>query len=735
MIKKRLGICSLALAVSAACVTSFAQTLAPEQKASFKSCFDIAVVGLADGVALTNFPLSVRLSAVTLPTFDSSVMRDDGKDICFADAEDSLLSFETDTWNPEGESVYWVKVPVLTNGCHVLCYYGRKDAFENTTEQEVWADYTGVWHVNEAEAGEVPIANVAPSSMSMIGGGISTVLDAGLFGRARGSTTRGAQSVSCCRAPNDKTVKLGSSFTLSCWAKYAATGTAFFFAASERPNGAGWKFYSIGSNNHFVFAPGAEDTTGNHLFSTEGDVGAGLNVWRKIDLVCDGLQQSLYIDGTLIGTGTSSAEPTFGNYGFAVGGSAVGATYGFSCGAYFDEIHYSAGQRSADWIRAEYDASGLSSTPLVKYTANDIDAYCKTFKRYVDIAVNELDSGVVLTNFPLSVRLSSATVPGFNPAEMRSDGKDICFMTFEGEFLSFETDTWNPNGESVYWVRVPALTNGCHVLCYYGRSKAVPNDEAKMTRDVWAGYTGVWHVNESEDGVVTLDDASSNALDMTGGSLSTVSESGVFGRSRGSTSRGAVGISCGKIPVSEKSKFDLGSSFTMSAWVNFNAASQSYVFSASDRGNGIGWKFYVSGNSANQFYFSAGAENTAGVTVRQPFPDVGDAAKLNVWRKIDLVSDGLEQKLYMNGELVGTVTSPIEPTFGDYGLSVGGSAVETTYGLSAGAFFDEIHYSAGQRSAAWIRAEYRASGKAATSLLTYSRAQLTKPIGLIIILK
>lgn len=700
---------------------------------SFSMRFDIDVTGLADGVALTNFPLSVRLSSEAVPNFDPAAMRADGRDVCFALPDGTLLPFEVDTWDQQGESVYWVRVPELTGTTKIRCYYGRASAaFEGAGIGYVWNGYAGVWHVNESANGAVAIANSSACTLTSTGGAVSVSHD-GVFGKARGSETactEGGPTVFRVKAAND--IDLGTDFTVSGWLEFNAGEAMYLVSRCKTDYTAAWRLAAFsranGSANTLAFSPSAQN---RQNFNYDSPVYNG--AWHKFDLVCEGLNQALYLDGQLYGTIASTVETQQGTEDLAFGGSSDGAASGAP--VWMDELRYSAGVRSAAWIETEYKASGRANTSLVTYMPaqpTDAAAYCKTFSRVIDLTVTGLTGDVPLTNFPLSVILSSETVPNFNPSEMRSDGRDIVFLSDDDEFLPFEVDTWNPNGASVYWVRVPELANGRHVYCYYGRARAAISGSSADA--VWQGYTGVWHVNETEGGQVTLDDSSPTSLDMTGGSISTVTN-GVFGKSRGYKSRGAVGVSCGRIPGSEKSRFDLGGSFTMSAWVNFGVSWQNYVFSASVNANGAGWKFYVDGKTANTFAFSAGAENTPDATVKQVFPNIGDAAQLNDWRKIDLVSDGLGQKLYMNGELVGAVTSPFEPTFGDYGLSVGGSAVDATYGLSAGAFFDEIHYSDGQRSADWIRAEYRASGRAATQLLTYSRAQKTRPSGLLLFVR
>ncbi len=59
--------------------------------------------------------------------------------------------------------------------------------------------------------------------------------------------------------------------------------------------------------------------------------------------------------------------------------------------------------------------------------------------------------------FPLWVRVSPEKIEGFVYAGCQPNGADIVFATMGGEVLPSEVDTWNPAGESLFWVRVPQL--------------------------------------------------------------------------------------------------------------------------------------------------------------------------------------------------------------------------------------------------------------------------------------
>ena len=110
------------------------------------------------------------------------------------------------------------------------------------------------------------------------------------------------------------------------------------------------------------------------------------------------------------------------------------------------------------------------------------------------IAVSGYAGSETLTDFPVLVRLSPTTVSGFSYADCAADGRDIRFATTDGTPLPFEIDTWNPGGESCFWVKLPALEKDTAFVLSYGVTTA-PKAPAE---NIWAasGYEGVWHLGE-----------------------------------------------------------------------------------------------------------------------------------------------------------------------------------------------------------------------------------------------
>ncbi len=101
--------------------------------------------------------------------------------------------------------------------------------------------------------------------------------------------------------------------------------------------------------------------------------------------------------------------------------------------------------------------------------------------------------GGELQNFPVLVRLQAGQPEGFSYGNCRSDGTDIFFMDSDGTVIPHEIDTWNPNGESCIWVKLPTMNSETSFTMCYGGNAGIVNDPSK----VWSAYAGVWHMNEN----------------------------------------------------------------------------------------------------------------------------------------------------------------------------------------------------------------------------------------------
>ena len=167
-----------------------------------------------------------------------------------------------------------------------------------------------------------------------------------------------------------------------------------------------------------------------------------------------------------------------------------------------DEVRISKVERSADWIQATHDT--IAAADFATYAVQggeepppeppDPPQPSDQFAKSVNVAFSGYSGTSALTDFPVLVRLSE-NIPGFSYADFQvENGGDLRFFDAAGNQLAHEIDTWNPNGVSTVWVKVPTLNASTTITAKYGCAEPPENDP----KAVWSnGYVGVWHMDET----------------------------------------------------------------------------------------------------------------------------------------------------------------------------------------------------------------------------------------------
>ncbi|MBO4448544.1 MAG: hypothetical protein J5807_03560 [Kiritimatiellae bacterium] len=115
-----------------------------------------------------------------------------------------------------------------------------------------------------------------------------------------------------------------------------------------------------------------------------------------------------------------------------------------------------------------------------------------TYTEYVNIKITP-DGGATLPveNLPVRVVLKENDPYGFSHDSCIVDGENTLrfYDGDTGEPLAFSNETWNVNGESIYWVKVPSIgAGGADIVAYWGLKEGktpVPVDETAT----WEAYT------------------------------------------------------------------------------------------------------------------------------------------------------------------------------------------------------------------------------------------------------
>lgn len=319
------------------------------------------------------------------------------------------------------------------------------------------------------------------------------------------------------------------------------------------------------------------------------------------------------------------------------------------------------------------------------------------FSKSITFEASGYRGSATLDDFPVLVRLSTA-IDGFDYAAFGT-GTNLVFMDEGGNIMSHEVDTWDDNGVSLVWVRVPSLAATTTFTMFYGGESEAASDPAAT----WAGagYVGVWHMDESVGAVA----------DATGHGLAAAPAGDAAGIAASARYAGAdapvgharqTGTSTAKGYLSAPSydALGVGDSFTMSGWVRLteNVANSPRLFSRKDNyKSDNGWEIEMATASAANFNVRGAARDSN--TCKGTFsPNLQ-----NRWTHLAFVFDGAACTVYTNGHaLMSGVVTPA--TDNGLPLSIGCDSDGTEQNIRGA--FDECRILDAVASADWIAAEY-----------------------------
>ena len=354
--------------------------------------FKVAFSGYVGSETLANFPVLVNISESGIFGFHyADCKKPGGADLRFADASGNLLASEVDTWDTNGVSLVWVKVPSLTAATKITAYYGW-DSAPVVDSSAVWTDngYVGVWHLNEAA---LPLAESSGISSPFTEGEKPQFVDfgaSGIIGKSVdfGNYTNNAYGSSRLHADDDDGHLSGlTDFTVECWTyqtKYWTEGTSAAIVSKGEGNYRSWKVYQ----DHTTLKTGLELTevsgaSTNRTWTTSGQgVKTGEWVYQTIVRNKTGLNKCLvYFNGEnekSVNDNRSSIESN--TRPLILGGGGYGGTARVFPGS-IDEVRISNVARSADWVKASHDTVTESSFAKYGSAGENVDKGLMIFVR------------------------------------------------------------------------------------------------------------------------------------------------------------------------------------------------------------------------------------------------------------------------------------------------------------------------------------------------------------------
>ena len=342
----------------------------------------------------------------------------------------------------------------------------------------------------------------------------------------------------------------------------------------------------------------------------------------------------------------------------------------------------------------EIDFRNLSLTKIPEESTQTGAPECQ-FVRALEITFpGSVPAGTTLTDFPALVRLSTA-IPGFRYSDFnRPNGGDLRFFDANGNLVPHEIDTWNEDGESLVWVKVPALDSNARLTARYG---CIGEPPAVAAKDVWdEDYVGVWHLGESE---LPMRESSRTTTDFTssGGTGIVFAAPGAVG--------GAVdfvGARQSRRLIAED-HYKLGgfTQFTLEAWT-FQTNRPSTV--------GLLGKRSSANKDVSYFLYDTGSKTTFLLSedgsTRLETPDsMRVQPTLNVWTHQAFTFDVGRVSGYKNGGSTGSTTLAAQTIYSGATPLVLGN-FDSTDSRNFGGRIDEVRISRVARSAAWLKATH-----------------------------
>jgi YVTN family beta-propeller protein len=322
-------------------------------------CMTIGFDGYAGSETLTDFPVLIELNPDDLWGFSyADFASGSGVDLRFIEEDSTTaLAYEIESWDTNGTSKVWVRVPELTADTEITVLWGNPDKTNAWTGAgSVWADdFAGVWHLNETTADSTVHANDATAT------GTETV-DGTIAG---GRSLDGDDYLDCGNGTSLNPA--GNTLTLSGWIKPENTGSGMVvvgksYAEAHTSPYYNWVLYVLNTGSiHFRLGT-----------STLSSGTITYDSWQHVAAVYDGSTMRIYLNGVDTGGSTTrTADLTVTDRNVRIGGRHTSSMAEYYTGD-LDEIRVSSGAHSDDWILAEVqnvqDNASFCTYGLVQYT-------------------------------------------------------------------------------------------------------------------------------------------------------------------------------------------------------------------------------------------------------------------------------------------------------------------------------------------------------------------------------
>ena len=355
---------------SSAVVTATYTFKRPAPKpADFKKSVEITLsTNLAATAITTGIPALVKLSETTITGFDyGDFSFAKGGDMMFVDESGAVLPHEVDTWDTTGESLVWVKLPSTDENTKIVLYYGN-GAVSSEESTDVWANYVGVWHLNEASGNAQDATGhglvAAPTGANAAADSVGVACKVG-NGRQMAST-KGNKSY--LAVENSDLLDCGDMLTFSGWFKakeaYSAYSMRYISRKEKYTDSNGWEFEAKYDNvaDNSATQVSARGASSDNYLATVPNV---KTYWLHLAVVFNGKKLTYYVNGVQQTTQNIAAAATDNDLALTFGNNPTGAESNWV--GWMDELRLVADAVSANYAVAEYAAMNVGETDIFTY--------------------------------------------------------------------------------------------------------------------------------------------------------------------------------------------------------------------------------------------------------------------------------------------------------------------------------------------------------------------------------
>ncbi len=318
-------------------------------------------------------------------------------------------------------------------------------------------------------------------------------------------------------------------------------------------------------------------------------------------------------------------------------------------------------------------------------------------------------SGSTLTGFQVLVKLSASNdAYGFSYAEAGGASHYIWFTSADGATVyPHEIDKWNTSGDSFVWVRLPELASGTTFKMHWSDSAS---DVQSASGNVWDGYVGVWHMNET--GTTAEPDSTGHGLNAApinnssaSTSINTDTNGGQIGNGRAVSQASMFKVSGHASHISEAKTFTIG------GWVKRTGTGDYPRIFVGNPNNSTRTKWEVYGWSATELIARGGDKD---------FTRNVNLSTSAGWKYLTVVYTGTTATIYDNGAPVGNAGA-INNAVQDSYFTIG--AVSGANNRSFVGTFDEVRMYNGAMTADRVAADYATMNDPTTFLTLVPAAQ------------